>query len=244
MNLRREIATTAQQVYIDEGLRQYMMKVYNYMAGGLTVTALAAFLVMNSPALISLFFTISPAGNVIGMSGFGWLMLFAPLIMVFAFSWVISHGSVKQVQGTFWGFAAVMGISLAPTLLAFTGASVTRVFLITAAMFGGMSIYGYTTRRDLTSIGAFLRMGVWGLIIAMIVNIFLKSSGMYYALSCLSVLIFTGLTAYDTQTIQRIYSEADTSDSVARKAVAGALSLYMDFINIFISLLNLLGDRR
>jgi FtsH-binding integral membrane protein len=164
--------------------------------------------------------------------------------MVFAFSWVISHGSVKQVQGTFWGFAAVMGISLAPTLLAFTGASVTRVFLITAAMFGGMSIYGYTTRRDLTSMGAFLRMGVWGLIIAMIVNIFLKSSGMYYALSCLSVLIFTGLTAYDTQTIQRIYSEADTSDSVARKAVAGALSLYMDFINIFISLLNLLGDRR
>ena len=244
MNLRREIATTAQQVYIDEGLRQYMMKVYNYMAGGLTVTALAAFLVMNSPALISLFFTVSPAGNVVGMSGFGWLMLFAPLIMVFAFSWVISHGSVKQVQGTFWGFAAVMGISLAPTLLAFTGASVTRVFLITAAMFGGMSIYGYTTRRDLTSMGAFLRMGVWGLIIAMIVNIFLKSSGMYYALSCLSVLIFTGLTAYDTQTIQRIYSEADTSDSVARKAVAGALSLYMDFINIFISLLNLLGDRR
>jgi len=244
MNLRREIATTAQQVYIDEGLRQYMMKVYNYMAGGLTVTALAAFLVMNSPALISLFFTVSPAGNVVGMSGFGWLMLFAPLIMVFAFSWVISHGSVKQVQGTFWGFAAVMGISLAPTLLAYTGASVTRVFLITAAMFGGMSIYGYTTRRDLTSMGAFLRMGVWGLIIAMIVNIFLKSSGMYYALSCLSVLIFTGLTAYDTQTIQRIYSEADTSDSVARKAVAGALSLYMDFINIFISLLNLLGDRR
>lgn len=244
MNLRREIATTAQQVYIDEGLRQYMMKVYNYMAGGLTVTALAAFLVMNSPALISLFFTVSPAGNVVGMSGFGWLMLFAPLIMVFAFSWVISHGSVKQVQGTFWGFAAVMGISLAPTLLAFTGASVTRVFLITAAMFGGMSIYGYTTRRDLTSIGAFLRMGVWGLIIAMIVNIFLKSSGMYYALSCLSVLIFTGLTAYDTQTIQRIYSEADTADSISRKAVAGALSLYMDFINIFISLLNLLGDRR
>lgn len=244
MNLRREIATTAQQVYIDEGLRQYMMKVYNYMAGGLTVTALAAFLVMNSPALISLFFTVSPAGNVVGMSGFGWLMLFAPLIMVFAFGWVISHGSVKQVQATFWGFAAIMGISLSPTLLAFTGASVTRVFLITAAMFGGMSIYGYTTRRDLTSIGAFLRMGVWGLIIAMIVNIFLKSSGMYYALSCLSVLIFTGLTAYDTQTIQRIYSAADTSDSISRKAVAGALSLYMDFINIFISLLNLIGDRR
>lgn len=238
------LTQTSAQVYIDEGLRQYMMRVYNYMAGGLCITALASFVIMNSPALLSLFFTVSPAGNVIGMSAFGWLALFSPLIMVFAFGWVISHGSLGQVQGTFWGFAAVMGISLAPTLLAYTGASVTRIFLITAAMFGGMSLYGYTTRRDLTSMGSFLRMGVWGLIIAMLVNLFLKSSGMYYALSCLSVLIFTGLTAYDTQTIRRIYSEMDTSDSATRKAVAGALSLYMDFINIFISLLNLFGERR
>ena len=240
----RELSQASAQVYIDEGLRQYMMRVYNYMAGGLCITALASFIIMTSPALLSLFFTVSPAGNVMGMSGFGWLALFAPLIMVFAFGWVIGHGSLKQVQATFWGFAAVMGISLAPTLLAYTGASVTRIFLITAAMFGGMSLYGYTTKRDLTSMGSFLRMGLWGLIIAMLVNLFLQSSGMYYALSCLSVLIFTGLTAYDTQTIRRIYSEMDSSDSAGRKAVAGALSLYMDFINIFISLLNLFGERR
>jgi len=242
--INRELSQTSAQVYIDEGLRQYMMRVYNYMAGGLCITALASFLIMNSPALLSLFFTISPADTVVGMSAFGWLALFSPLIMVFAFGWVIGHGSLRQVQTTFWGFAAVMGISLAPTLLAYTGASVTRIFLITAAMFGGMSIYGYTTKRDLTSIGSFLRMGLWGLIIAMLVNLFLQSSGMYYALSCLSVLIFTGLTAYDTQTIRNIYSEMDSSDSAARKAVAGALSLYMDFINIFISLLNLFGERR
>lgn len=244
MNINKEISHSTAQVYVDEGLRQYMLRVYNYMTGGLTVTALAAFIVMNSPALISLFFNISPAGNIIGMSTLGWLMLFAPLIMVFAFGWVIARGTTKQVQATFWGFAAIMGISLSPTLLIYTGASVTRVFLITAAMFGGMSLYGYTTRRDLTSMGAFLRMGVWGLIIAMIINLFMQSSGMQYVLSFLSVLIFTGLTAYDTQTIQRIYSEGDSSDTATKKAVSGALSLYMDFINIFISLLNILGDRR
>ena len=131
-----------------------------------------------------------------------------------------------------------------PTVFAYTGASVTRIFLITAAMFGGMSIYGYTTHRDLTSMGSFLRMGVWGIIIAMLVNFFLKSPGLYYALSFLSVIAFTGLTAYDTQTIRNIYAQSDTADSVGRKAVAGALSLYMDFINIFIALLNLFGDRR
>ena len=244
MNMDRDIAQSSSQVYIDEGLRQYMMRVYNYMAGGLCITALAAFLIMNTPALAALFFTISPAGGIIGLSAFGWLALFAPFIMVFAFGWVLSRGSVRQVQGTFWAFAAVMGISLTPTVLAYTGASVTRIFLITAAMFGAMSLYGYTTRKDLTSMGSFLIMGVWGLIIAMLVNLFLQSPGLYYALSALSVLIFTGLTAYDTQTIRRIYASGDSADAVSRKAVAGALSLYMDFINIFIALLNLFGERR
>jgi len=244
MDTNREMTQSVAKPYVDEGLRQYMMRVYNYMSGGLCVTALAAFLIMNTPSLAALFFTFSPAGGITGLSAFGWLALFAPLIMVFAFGWVLSRGSARQVQGTFWAFAAVMGISLTPTIMAYTGASVTRVFLITAAMFGGMSLYGYTTRKDLTSIGSFLIMGVWGLVIAMLINLFLKSTGLYYALSFLSVLIFTGLAAYDTQTIRRIYMQGDSSDTITRKAVAGALSLYMDFINIFIALLNLLGDRR
>lgn len=239
---QKEIVRTSSQTYVDEGLRQYMMRVYNYMAGGLCVTALASFLVMSNPTILSLFFRVTPQGAT--MSALGWLVLFAPLLMVFAFGWVIAKGSVRQVQGTFWAFAAIMGISLTPTLLAYTGASVTRIFLVTAAMFGAMSIYGYTTKRDLTSMGSFLIMGVWGIIIAMLVNLFLHSQGLSLALSCLSVLAFTGLTAYDTQVIRRIYAEYDSSDSMARKAVAGALSLYMDFINVFIALLNLFGDRR
>lgn len=243
MNTNKELSQASSQIYVDEGLRQYMMRVYNYMAGGLCVTALASFLIMNSPTALSLFFSVSPTGAV-SLSALGWLVLFAPLIMVFAFSWVVNNGSLKQVQATFWGFAAVMGIGLTPTLMAYTGESVTRIFLITAAMFGAMSLYGYTTRRDLTAMGSFLIMGVWGIIIAMLVNMFLHSSGLFYALSILSVVAFTGLTAYDTQVIRRIYSEYDTTDSASRKAVSGALALYMDFINVFISLLNLLGDRR
>lgn len=244
MNMNRELSQTASGVYIDEGLRQYMMRVYNYMAGGLCITALAAYLIMSNPSLAALFFTVSPAGGIVGLSALGWLALFAPFIMVFAFGWVLSRGSLKQVQGTFWIFAAVMGISLSPTILAYTGASVTRIFLITAAMFGAMSLYGYTTRKDLTSWGSFLIMGVWGIIIAMLVNLFLQSPGLYYALSVLSVFAFTGLTAYDTQTIRRIYMQSDSTEVASRKAVMGALALYMDFINIFIALLNLFGDRR
>lgn len=243
MFTNKEISQTSSAVYIDEGLRQYMMRVYNYMAGGLCITGLVSFLIRSNPTLASLFFTISPTGA-FGLSALGWLALFSPFIMVFAFGWVIARGSVRQVQGIFWLFAAVMGIAIMPTVFAYTGASVTRIFLITAAMFGGMSLYGYTTRRDLTSMGSFLRMGVWGIIIAMLVNFFLKSPGLYYALSFLSVVAFTGLTAYDTQAIRNIYTQSDTEDALSRKAVAGALSLYMDFINIFIALLNLFGDRR
>lgn len=244
MIINREAVRSSSRAYIDEGLRQYMMSVYNFMAGGLCVTALVAFLIMSNPAVASLFFMLSPAGNIVGMSGLGWLALFAPFIMVFAFGWVISRGSLAQVRGTFWAFAAIMGIAITPTVLAYTGASVTRIFLITAAMFGGMSLYGYTTKKDLTSMGSFLIMGVWGIVIAMIVNLFLQSPGLYYALSFLSVIAFTGLTAYDTQAIRRIYAESDNSDMNSRKAVAGALNLYMDFINIFLALLRLFGDRR
>ena len=206
---------------VDEGLRQYMIKVYNYMAAGLCLTAFAAYLVANT-SLIRLFFNITPQGA--SLSGLGWLFLL--------------------VQGVFWGFSAVMGISLAPIFLTYTGDSITRLFLITAATFGGMSIYGYTTKRDLTAMGSFMVMGLWGVIIASIVNIFMQSSGLSFALSILTVIIFTGLTAYDTQKIRSLYLSADTGDTLSRKAIAGALELYLDFINLFLALLRLFGDRR
>ena len=229
------------KTYVDEGLRQYMLKVYNYMAGGLCLTALAAYLVANT-SLIRLFFTVTPQGA--SMSGLGWLFLFAPLIMTFAFGWVVQRGTLQQVKAMFWGFSAVMGVSLTPILLAYTGASVTRVFLITAAMFGGMSLYGYTTKKDLSGMGSFLIMGVWGLIIASLVNLFFQSPGLSYAVSVIGVLIFTGLAAYDTQAVRQIYYGSDNEDTIGRKAIVGALNLYLDFINMFIYLLRLMGDRR
>lgn len=240
METKTNVQTKA---YVDEGLRQYMLKVYNYMAGGLSLTALTAYLIAYTPALFRLFFSVSANGGV-GLSAFGWLCFLAPLIMVFAFGWVLNRGTLGQVQGMFWGFSAVMGLSLTPILMAYTGASVARVFLITAATFGGMSLYGYTTKKDLTGIGSFLIMGLWGLIIASIVNLFMRSTGLSYAVSIISVIIFTGLTAFDTQAIRQMYYEQDSSDMIGRKAIRGALNLYLDFINIFISLMNLMGERR
>ena len=237
-----ETAKTQTGTVIDADLRDYMLKVYNFMAGGLAVTALAAYICLNTP-LLRLFFSVSPSGQ-ISMSVISWLLLFAPFAMIFAFGWVLNRGSLQQVQGVFWGFSALMGISLTPVLVAYTGASVARIFLITAAMFGSMSIYGYTTKKDLSSIGSFVIMGVWGLIIASLVNIFFKSPGLSYAISVLTVLAFTVLTAYDTQKIRQMYMSGDMSDTLTRKAIAGALALYMDFINMFLSLLHLFGERR
>lgn len=238
-----ETTKTRAGTAVDAGLRDYMLKVYNFMAGGLAVTALAAYVIMQT-GLIRMFFNFSPAGMPTGMSVLGWLFLFAPFAMIFAFGWVMSRGTIQQVQGTFWGFSALMGVSLSPVLLAYTGSSVAQIFLITAATFGSMSIYGYTTKKDLTSIGSFMIMGVWGIIIASIVNIFVQSPGMSYAISILTVIAFTVLTAYDTQKIRQMYFSGDESDTLTRKAIAGALALYLDFINMFLALLRLFGDRR
>ena len=213
------------------------------MAGGLCVTALVAYLIANT-SLLTLFFNISPDGRVLGMSALGWISLIAPLIIVFAFGWVLNRGTLAQVQGVFWLYSALMGASLTPIFLVYTSASLTRIFLITAAMFGALSLYGYTTKRNLAGMGSFMMMGLFGVIIAMIVNIFLKSPGLYYALSILSVIIFTGLTAWDTQKIRSMYLAQDDGDIASRKAIAGALELYLDFINLFITLLRLFGDRR
>lgn len=229
--------------HVDEGLRQYMIKVFNYMGLGLVVTALAAYLTVNTP-LLSMMFSVDMTAQTVSLSVLGWIITLAPLAMIFAFNAVLAKGSPAAAQLMFWAFSAIMGISMANVMLLYTAESITRVFLITAATFGGMSLLGYTTKKDLTSIGSFLYMGLWGIIIASIVNIFMKSSGVYYAISYLSVLIFTGLTVYDVQKIKMMYYSADDNDTLTRKAIVGALELYLDFINLFLSLLRILGNRR
>ena len=239
--MRNGVYSQSQAKTIDEGLRSYMLKVYNFMAGGLCLTGVAAWLVANT-SLLGVFFNITPQGA--SLSGLGWLALIAPLIMVFAFSWVVSSGTAKQVQMLFWGYSLLMGVSLTPAFLLYTQSSLVRVFLITAGSFGALSLYGYTTKKDLTGLGSFLIMGLFGLIIASIVNIFVKSTGLDWALSFIGVGIFAGLTAYDSQRIRMIYSSVDSEETLTKKALMGALSLYLDFINLFLYLLRFMGDRK
>lgn len=231
--------------HVDEGLRSYMIKVFNYMGVGLLLTAAVAWLFANNEGLLSLLYNIDMQQHSISMSGLGWIIAFAPLIMIFAFNYVVQNKSLSAVQAMFWTFSAVMGASLTSIFLLYTAASMTRVFLITAATFGAMSLYGYTTKRDLTKLGSFLFMGLIGLIIASIVNIFMQSPAVYWALSYIGVAIFVGLTAYDVQRIKDLYYSTRGSDEVSAKmAVSGALSLYLDFINLFMYLLRIMGDRR
>ena len=241
-------STTAQKtVVMDEGLRAYMLKVYNYMATGVLLTGIIALLsfkmsvVTDSSGVISGFTSF---GNALFFSGLKWVVMLAPLGIVFYMSFGINKMSAAKAQTVFWIFASLMGLSLSWILLVYTGVSVARVFFITSATFGAMSIYGYTTKRDLTKLGSFLMMGLIGIIIASLVNIFLKSAMMYFVVSILGVLIFVGLTAYDTQKIKNMYSASDTIEISGKKAIMGALTLYLDFINLFIMLLRLFGQRR
>lgn len=229
---------------IDEGLRAHMLRVYNYMLMGLALTGLFALGTFN------LAFQSTAGGyqlTALGQTLFGsplmWVIILAPLGMVFFLSFRIHKMSVGAAQLTFWIFAALMGISLATIFAAYTATSITQVFFITAATFGAMSLWGYTTRRDLTGMGSFLFMGLIGIIIAMVVNIFLQSSALQFAVSVIGVLVFTGLTAYDTQKIKEMYYVGDDGTVAGRKAIMGALRLYLDFINLFLMLLRLLGSR-
>jgi uncharacterized protein len=219
---------------IDEGLRSYMLSVYNYMGLGLALTGLVAFFVAATPAIYVPIFT----------TPLKWVVMLAPLGFVFFLGMRIQSMSLSAAQLTFWAFAAVMGLSMASIFLVFTGASIARVFFITAGMFGAMSLYGYTTTRDLSGWGSFLFMGLVGIIIAMLVNLFLASSALQFAISVIGVLVFTGLTAYDTQRIKEMYYELDASDVAGKKAIMGALSLYLNFINMFMMLLHLFGQTR
>ena len=231
-------------VVMDEGLRAYMLRVYNYMGSALLVTGIVA-LVTFKLAVDSLSPLIfSPLGNSIYNSGLAWVVMLAPLGVVFYMSFGMNKMGASKAQTVFWIFAALMGISLSSIFVVYTETSITRVFFITAGTFGAMSLYGYTTKRDLTKLGSFLMMGLIGIIIASLVNIFLKSSMMYFVISILGVLIFVGLTAYDTQKIKNMYAASDTGELMGKKAVMGALTLYLDFINLFIMLLRLFGQRR
>lgn len=229
-------------VELDAGLRSYMLKVYNYMSGGLVVTGLLAYVFGTVPALQNLLYVETARG--VGMSPLGWIITFAPLALVFFFSFKLRTMSLGAAQLTFWAFSALLGMSLSSVFMLYTGASITRVFFITAATFGAMSLYGYTTKRDMTGFGNFLVMGLFGIIIASLVNIFLASPAIYFAVSVLGVLIFTGLTAYDTQKIKESYVAGDDGVMMGKKAIFGALNLYLDFINLFLMLLRLFGDRR
>tara|TARA_B100000674_G_scaffold406308_1_gene353273 strand:+ start:127 stop:885 length:759 start_codon:yes stop_codon:yes gene_type:complete len=246
-NILNQTKVSKKTVVMDEGLRAYMLKVYNYMATGILLTGIIALLSFkmsvvtdNSGAIVG----FTQFGNALFLSGLKWVVMLAPLAVVFYMSFGIAKMSSSKAQTVFWIFAALMGLSLSWILLVYTGVSVARVFFITSATFGAMSIYGYTTKRDLTKLGSFLMMGLIGIIIASLVNIFLKSSMMYFVISILGVLIFVGLTAYDTQKIKNMYTASDSGELIGKKAVMGALTLYLDFINLFIMLLRLFGQRR
>ena len=244
---QKSFTKTAEQAVIDEGLRTYMLKVYNYMTTGLLLTGFIAYFFGKASIITNEF------GQIVGVTQVGallfgsplkWLVMLAPLGFVFYLSARISRMSVSAAQITFWLFASIMGLSLASVFIEFTQTSIARVFFITAGTFGAMSIYGYSTKKDLTKLGSFCMMGLFGIIIASIVNIFMGSEKTYFVISIIGVLVFVGLTAYDTQKIKNMYSASDTGELMGKKAVMGALTLYLDFINLFIMLLRLFGQRR
>ncbi|RLQ89126.1 Bax inhibitor-1/YccA family protein [Notoacmeibacter ruber] len=225
---------------IDQGLRSYMIKVYNLMMIGLVLTGAVAW------GLFSVAVDngqLTQIGVTLYTTPLRWVLIFAPLAMVFFLSFRIHKMSVAAAQGTFWLYAALVGASLSTIFLVFTGESIVRTFFITASAFGALSLFGYTTKKDLSGWGSFLIMGVFGLIIASIVNIFLGSSALQFAISVIGVLVFAGLTAYDTQQIKEMYYEGDDEVVYGRKAIMGALRLYLDFINLFMFMLQFLGNR-
>jgi len=237
----------ARATVIDEGLRAYMMRVYNYMAAGVALTGVVAWFTYNAAVITN------AAGQITGLTPFGSAIFGGPVTLilflgtlgiVFFISFRISSLQPSTALMLFMGYAALLGLMLSSVFLAYTQTSITRTFFISAASFGALSLYGYTTQRDLSPIGAFLVMGLFGLILAMVVNIFLGSQGLAFAISVIGVLIFAGLTAWDTQRIKEMYNVNDDGTMVGRKAVMGALTLYLDFINLFLFLLRFMGDRR
>ena len=229
-------------VAVDEGLRAYMLGVYNYMAAGVALTGIVAY--FTSTMAISNG-ALTPFGQMLYTSPLRWVVMLAPLGFVLFMSFRAQKMSVGATQISFWLFAALMGLSLSSIFLVFTGQSITQIFFVTAGAFAGLSLWGYTTKKDLSGWGSFLIMGVVGIIIAALVNLFLQSGGLQFAISVIGVLVFAGLTAYDTQRIKDGYLLVrNDATMVAKSAIMGALSLYLDFINMFLFLLQLFGNRQ
>ncbi|MBN9049075.1 MAG: Bax inhibitor-1/YccA family protein [Rhizobiales bacterium] len=243
---RRGYTADQSAVAVDAGLRAYMIRVYNYMAAGVALTGIVSWLTFNAAV------TSNGAGKLV-LTSFGQMLysgpvsivlLLATLGLVFFMSFRVDRLQPATALGLFMLYAGLLGLMLSSIFLSYTGTSITRTFFISAAAFGALSLYGYTTQRDLSPIGSFLIMGLFGIILAMIVNIFLKSTGLEFVISAVGVLIFAGLTAWDTQKIKEMYDVNDDGTIAGRKAVMGALSLYLDFINLFLFLLRFMGDRR
>lgn len=238
---------------VDAGLRSYMLGIYNYMAGGIALTGLVAYLVFTlsiaadgtqAAAVLPNGVALSEFGRTLFISPLKWLFMLAPLAFVMFLSFGINRMSVGTAQMLFWAFAAAMGLSMGSIFLVYTMTSISQIFFVTAAAFGGLSLYGYTTKRDLTPFRSFLVMGVWGLMFALIANIFIQSSAFLMALSVIGVLVFAGLTAYETQALKESYYENMGREAAGKLSILGALSLYLNFINMFQFLLILFGDRR
>ena len=247
----RNVATSrtggyrSDQVTIDAGLRAHMIRVYNYMTAGVALTGAVAWLAFSA--------AVTQTGGSLELTSFGqlifqsplmWVLVLAPLGLVFAISFGINRLSAGTALMLFFLYAGLLGLSLASIFLVYTGGSITRVFFISAATFGALSLWGYTTQRDLSGMGSFMFMGLIGIIIASLVNMFLHSTGLDWAISIIGVIVFAGLTGWDTQRIKEMYSAMDDGTVAGRKAVMGALSLYLDFINLFMMMLRLFGDRR
>lgn len=228
----------------DEGLRSYMLKIYNYMTLALLLTGAMAYGTLNFPPLTSIMYNMGPNSEPLGLSMLGIIIVFVPFGMALYFFNSIGRMSVQTAQVTFWAYAALMGMSLSSVGLMYTGQSLVRTFLICSVVFGSMSLYGYTTKRDLTSIGSFLVMGLFGLIAVIIINIFLQSPAVHFAISFIGVAIFMGLTAWDTQKLKTMYYTSGEGELRQKMSIMGALVLYLDFINLFVHLLRFFGDRR
>jgi FtsH-binding integral membrane protein len=234
------------RVAVDAGLRAYMLRVYNYMTLGLAITgaiALGTFMVAVNVDPATGARSLTEIGQLLYASPLKWVVIFAPLALVFFLSFRIDRMSVGAAQAVFWTYAALVGLSLSVIFLVFTGQSIVRVLFITSAAFGALSLYGYTTKTDLSPLRTFLFMGLIGILIAFVVNIWLESSMLQWIASVIGVIVFAGLTAYDTQQIKEMYYAGDDSDTAGRKAVMGALRLYLDFVNMFMMLLHLFGNR-
>ena len=228
----------------DVGLRSYMLSVYNYMASGVLLTGIVALLFANS-SLINLIATVNPLTGRVQATPLFWIALFAPLAVIFAYRFALGRMSAGTAQALFWVYAGLVGVQMSSLFLVYTGVSIAQAFFATSAGFLGLSLYGYTTKRDLSGFGTFLIMGVVGIFVALLINIFLRSPALDLAISSIGVLLFAGLTVYDTQKIKSIYfAVAGNGEAMAKTAVMGALNLYLDFINMFLFLLRFVGNRR